>query len=307
MTFSPDLWAPPVEGVTLQLKGRPSPRRLAAQTRAAVMLQMRYERWLQWHLSRSLAGIRRELEELGHIPDQLEAYAIIAGHQAEQERILQDLYLRVIPSAAAMAMPPSSLKAYRRAIEAKALTPEQERILQQIREGLHSSTTAMSMSTLAAVMRAADTARGVTTTRDDLVMWLDLMPSEGVAYDRHRDELDRFIDALQSSGAFTPARARMIAVTETNEAVNRALAQVSDEAVSPDDVRVKEWSTWQDSLVRDTHRTMHGTVIPEEELFRVPRTKVGHDLMEWPGDTMHGASPENFINCRCKCFHYVED
>ena len=91
----------------------------------------------------------------------------------------------------------------------------------------------------------------------------------------HDDQLDRFIEALESSGAFSPARARRIAVTETNEAVNRALAQAAQEAT--------------------------------DEMFQVPNRHGGTDLMMWPGDRAHGAGPENYINCRCKCFHYLRD
>lgn len=304
LRISPDLWVPPVEGVKALVDKRPSQRALAAQTQSAVTLQMRYERWIAWHYSRLFADMRRAFESLDHIPDQIEMMTILSGFQDRQRDVLERMFLLVYPQATAMVMPDDRVKAYRRTLEVKALTPEQERILEQIRQSLESSVSSMTSVTLQMLMQIRDNVTRGTPLTIDVGFFPRDAPdmSQGTA----EDELDRFIESLRSSGAFSPSRARMIAVTETNEAVNRALAQAADEAARGEPM-VKEWSTWQDSLVRRTHRVMHGVVVDEGEFFRVPNRHGGLDNMLWPGDRGNGAGPENFINCRCKAFHYVDD
>ena len=319
MTFrtSPELWQPPVQGVKALPTRKPSRRALMAQTQSAVALQLRYERWITWHYSRILNDMRRAFVALDHIPDDLEAMTIIAGFQQRQEEVLQRMFLQIYPQATAMVMPDDALKSYRRALEVKALSPEQQRILEQIQQSLGSSVSSMSSITLQMLMELRDTIIDEAPMRVSVSFFPDTETSmsqgtiwEGLAGPSrttvHDDQLDRFIEALESSGAFSPARARRIAVTETNEAVNRALAQAAQEATYGEPM-VKEWSTWQDSLVRRTHRVMHGKVVDDDEMFEVPNRHGGTDLMMWPGDRAHGAGPENYINCRCKCFHYLRD
>lgn len=309
---TPELWQPPVQGVKALPTRKPSRRALMAQTQSAVALQLRYERWITWHYSRILNDMRRAFVSLDHIPDELEAMTIIAGFQQRQEEVLQRMFLQIYPQATAMVMPDNILKSYRRSLEVKALSPEQQRILEQIQQSLGSSVSSMSSITLQMLMELRDTIideapLGVTVSffpDTQGTIWDGLRGPTGTSV--HDDQLDRFIDALESSGAFSPARARRIAVTETNEAVNRALAQAAQEATDGEPM-VKEWSTWQDSLVRRTHRVMHGKVVDDDEMFQVPNRHGGTDLMMWPGDRAYGAGPENYINCRCKCFHYLRD
>ena len=59
----------------------------------------------------------------------------------------------------------------------------------------------------------------------------------------------------------------------------------------------KVWITKQDSKVRDTHRPMQGVSIRKNELFEVPISGGGVDLMKHPGD--RNATIGNWINCRC--------
>lgn len=299
---TPDLWTPPVEGVKALVDRKPSPRALAAQTQSAVLLQMRYERWITWHYSRIFADMRRRFESLDHIPDQIEMMAILSGFQQDQQDVLEQLFLRVYPQATAMVLPDDRVKSYRRTLEVKSLTPEQERILEQIRQSLQSSVSSMTSSTLQMLMEIRDSIVSGNLAIDTGFFPRDLPSSQTTS----EDDLDRFIESLRSSGAFSPARARTIAVTETNEAVNRSLAQAAEEAAHGATM-VKEWSTWQDSLVRRSHRAMQGVVVDDGEFFRVPNRHGGLDNMLWPGDRSNGAGPENYINCRCKAFHYVDE
>lgn len=58
--------------------------------------------------------------------------------------------------------------------------------------------------------------------------------------------------------------------------------------------KYKTWNTMGDNKVRDSHVFMEGTRIGIDEMFDVN----GSDMM-FPGDTEHGAAPEEIINCRC--------
>ena len=281
MTRSPlsyEFWTPPVEGVKATIDHRPSVREAIAQQYAAEVLQNRYERWLQWHYSRILASMRRDLEALDHIPDRTEVAVIVSSYDSIQLDILRRMFLQIYPQAAAMVIPDDTLKSLRMR-EAKAeLTPEQQRILQWIEDQLGVSVTTMSVYTMSII----DAIR---------------LQSDGPV---------DFMNRLQSSGLFTATRARRIAVTETNSAVNQSIAQTAQEAADGREM-VKTWRTSGRTNVRDTHRAMADVTIPNDEFYHVPRRKGGYDLMMYPGDRAHGASPENYMNCHCKSFPRLAD
>ncbi|QHK17534.1 hypothetical protein JS82_05225 [Methanomassiliicoccaceae archaeon DOK] len=276
MTRSPlsfEFWTPPIEGVKATVDHRPSAREAVAQQYAAEVLQNRYERWLQWHYSRILASIRRDLGSLDHVPDMTEVAVIVTRYDSDQMDVLRRMWLQVYPQAAAMVIPDDTLKSLRMRETKAELTPEQQRILQWIEEQLGVNVNAMSTYTMSII----DAIR---------------MQSDGPV---------DFMNRLQSSGLFTTARARRIAVTETNSAVNQSIAQSAEEAADGREM-VKTWRTSGRTNVRDTHRVMADITIPNEEFYRVPTRKGGIDLMMYPGDRAHGASPENFMNCHCKSF-----
>ena len=114
------------------------------------------------------------------------------------------------------------------------------------------------------------------------------------------DSVD-FMNRLMDSGMFDTARARRIAVTETNTAVNESLSRAADEAADGRPM-VKTWRTSGRTNVRPSHRVMRDRTIDADELYRVPNRHGGDDLMDYPGDRAHGAGPENFMNCHCKSF-----
>lgn len=58
--------------------------------------------------------------------------------------------------------------------------------------------------------------------------------------------------------------------------------------------KYKTWNTELDERVRHTHQEVEGVKIPIDDLF-----VVGESLMEFPKDALHGADPEEIINCRC--------
>ncbi len=66
---------------------------------------------------------------------------------------------------------------------------------------------------------------------------------------------------------------------------------------------IKEWSSFTDSRVRDTHLMADtGVAIAASKPF-----KVGSSLLMWPGDTSLGASQEELQHCRCSAVYKVSN
>ena len=297
-------WTPPVEGVKASLTRRPTARELLAQQYAAEVLQNRYERWLQWHYSRILASMRRDFEALDHLPDDAEIEVIVRRSESTQIDVLRRMYLQIYPSAASMVIPDDTLKGLRR-MEAKAeLTLEQQRILRWIEDQLRLNVSAMSSSTVRILQALRQqTLEGSAERLDQQVARIlgpnGVLLGTGTATSRY-DAVD-FMHRLEDSGVFDTARARRIAITETNSAVNESLAQASEEAADGE-AMVKTWMTSGRTNVRDTHRRMADVTVPFEDFYMVPNRLGGTDRMMYPGDRAHGAGPENYMNCHCKSF-----
>lgn len=103
--------------------------------------------------------------------------------------------------------------------------------------------------------------------------------------------------AFESSARGTAPRARMIARTEIASAHNAA----SNEAMRESGVVLyKEWRTSRDLKVRLSHQLADGQIVRMGQLFRLIDPAVSRtSFLEYPGDFVHGAGPEEIINCRC--------
>ena len=297
-------WTPPIEGIKATIDHTPTLREEQAQQYAAEVLQNRYERWTQWHYSRILSAMRRDFEALDHVPDDAEIVAIVHRYDRQQMDVLRRLYLQIYPSAASMVLPEDTLKSYRR-IETKAeLSPEQQRILQWIEEQLNTSVASMSATTVAILQAIRQQTLQESNRRLSEALADVLRPNAVVL--EHTDVVSRYdsVDYMQrliDSGAFDTSRARRIAITETNTAVNESLSRAADDAADGRPM-IKSWRTSGRTNVRRFHRAMRDTTIPAEDFYEVPNRHGGNDLMDYPGDRAHGAGPENFMNCHCKSF-----
>lgn len=87
-------------------------------------------------------------------------------------------------------------------------------------------------------------------------------------------------------GSFTAWRARMIARTESNRAINYG-AQVGAEASGFE--TMKEWVAVHDNRTRHSHYLLDGKKVRLDESFK--------DGLAFPGDP--SGDPEETINCRC--------
>jgi HK97 family phage portal protein len=114
--------------------------------------------------------------------------------------------------------------------------------------------------------------------------------AEGVALGETITELGVRVEGVMGSKA-SAARARKIAQTETNKALNFGLI---DSWEQTGEVDRKMWSSSGDGDVRVTHAEADGQVVGMKEKFEVGGAALLH-----PGDTSSGAPPEEVINCRC--------
>lgn len=127
------------------------------------------------------------------------------------------------------------------------------------------------------------------TFRDSLVEILrrELADGEDVGIEKLTQRIYRQYRAIQEW------EVRRIVQTETLISVGKA----GDAAARSLDVGfTKQWCTSGMVNTRDTHLAVDGTVVDQEEPFRV-----GDSLLMYPHDTGLGASASEIINCACSC------
>ena len=114
-------------------------------------------------------------------------------------------------------------------------------------------------------------------------------------------------DLIAKSTAFSENRAKLIARTETHQAMNYGSYRVAKTLSLKKPV--KEWGSALDERTRHWHRSMNGQRVLIDENFLVfTPTKLGGSeerYMKYPGDILGGGA--NVINCRCFAMYYDED
>lgn len=107
--------------------------------------------------------------------------------------------------------------------------------------------------------------------------------------------LNQITDRIKQE-AVTPARARVIARTETVRAANAgAMVNANDKGY----VLQKKWFSVMDNRTRHDHETLDGQVVDKDQPFTVVDKEGITQKLMFPGDTSFGASPAETINCRC--------
>lgn len=100
-----------------------------------------------------------------------------------------------------------------------------------------------------------------------------------------------------TQGRISKMRALRIARTETTHASSKSAKILSDQIPFEQN---KIWIPRLDGRERPEHGAMLGMKpIPKKDLFTV-----GGEKLEYPGDSLHGASASMTINCRCVA-HYI--
>jgi hypothetical protein len=110
--------------------------------------------------------------------------------------------------------------------------------------------------------------------------------------------------AIQQSTGFSDNRSKLIARTETHQAMNYASYKTANNLLLGDPI--KEWGSALDSRTRSWHRDMAGKRVRMNESFKVFTPTAGGGIaersMNFCGDANGGAS--NVINCRCFTLYY---
>lgn len=132
-------------------------------------------------------------------------------------------------------------------------------------------------------LRQAELIQGVTDEDVIKTLW-DVVMDE-------KYTIQKATAALQESFAFSKSRAQTIARTEILGAA-RTGQFYGD--VQSNMVIGKTWRSAHDSKTRDAHAAADGQTVRFDETFVVG----GEELM-FPGDTSHGATAKNVIQCRC--------
>lgn len=132
-------------------------------------------------------------------------------------------------------------------------------------------------------LRQAELIQGVTDEDVIKTLW-DVVMDE-------KYTIQKATAALQESFAFSKSRAQTIARTEILGAA-RTGQFYGD--VQSGMVIGKTWRSAHDSKTRDAHAVADGQTVKFDQTFIVG----GEELM-FPGDTSHGASAKNIIQCRC--------
>lgn len=118
--------------------------------------------------------------------------------------------------------------------------------------------------------------------------------SEGIVAGESNQQLQaRVTQALGPST--TNSRAQKTGASESNKSVNFGALDAWGQTNGL--VQRKTWVTAGDDDVRESHEDADGLTVGIDDLFQV-----GFSLLEYPGDTSHGAGTEEIANCRCSMF-----
>lgn len=145
-----------------------------------------------------------------------------------------------------------------------------------------------------------NTAQNVTyiteTTRKHIQSAIAYSVSEGLGQDDTAKQIAK-------STAFSSARSKVIARTETHQAYNYGNNKIARRLALKKPR--KEWLSALDTRTRTWHTNMNGRSIAIEEYFEVyapSKTMPSPQLMQYTGDSNGGAS--NVVNCRCFTMYY---
>lgn len=259
--------------------GTSSVREMIQVERRVQVIRNRMERWLHRTYRKLLSELRQSLVDLTEggtrIPEDFEVRVIIEMFRHRQEDVLERYYSELFPKIEELVLPDDTIKAWGEGRETKDRESFQLAMDEWIRTLMGVNITYISDDTLEVVRQL------FRTSGSDPVL---------------------FMDALEGSWLFGAVRARRIAITETTSGINSAM-HVASGQVAQGRKRVKVWRTTGRHNVRSNHRAMNGVSVDADELFKVPRKDGGFDMMMYPGDTSHGASAENVVNCHCMTFY----
>lgn len=143
--------------------------------------------------------------------------------------------------------------------------------------------------------RDAELIQGVTDEEVIMTLW-------DVVYEG-KYTIQKAAKALEESYTFSEGRAQTIARTEILSAARSGQFHADEQSGI---VIGKEWFSAHQSNTRPGHREADGQIRPLHYPFNVKNTNGEYEELMFPGDTSHGASASNVINCRCGYFRILE-
>lgn len=268
-------------GKLLDVKGTSSRASKLRAQRAMMRVQAVNARSISYNFKRVFSSMGRDFEALDDVPDVLDTKEIIAKHQAWETHILEVSYGKVAEQVYPLIADEEGLKAMEVSMETKGTDTSTElyklKIMDWIRKycGVH-------------IVKIDD------TTLKDVQRIMEKSSST-------QDFKEKIAPYFKTSALY---RADRIARTESHAAANLS----ADISVRSTDVGRKTVKTWSVTHVntRATHLMMDGVTVGMDELFTIPKVDGGYDKMSFPGDSSHGASAGNIVNCRCLCFYKYE-
>lgn len=245
--------------------------------RRVQVIRNRMERWLLRKYREMFRTLQERIESISQdrVPTDTELMQLIAEFRADQETVLRMYYDNLFPKIEELIVPDDKIKAWADGRETKD-RDEFQRIMDDWLTrlmGIH-----------------------IVQISDETLNMCRILCRQSA------NDPVVFMNLLRDSGLFGAVRARRIAVTETTSGINSAMQRASEQ-VAQNKPRVKIWHTTGRLNVRSTHRKMAGQTVDADELFRVPREDGSYDLMMYPGDSTHGASAANIVNCHCMVFY----
>lgn len=135
---------------------------------------------------------------------------------------------------------------------------------------------------------SADLIKGFNDEEVIRVLW-------DVAYDG-KFTIVKFAQALEEAYIFSQERATVIARTEV---LNAARSGQFHGDIQSGIVIGKEWKSAKQDRTRNGHRAADGQIRSLEETFHVKNSNGVTEELLFPGDSSHGASASNVIQCRC--------
>jgi len=203
--------------------------------------------------------------------------------------IIKDAYFRFYKAAISIALVDSTK------IQIKAVQGRFSKVeaIDNINIGFRNAELIKHVSDIADKMALAENVVGVSDYTKKLIK--DTI-TKGLADNKSEVQIARDISNV-TKGRISKMRALRISRTETTSASSEATKILSDNIPFEQN---KIWIPRLDGRERPEHGAMLGMKpIPKKELFII-----GGEDLEYPGDSSHGASASNLVNCRCSV-HYI--
>ena len=137
------------------------------------------------------------------------------------------------------------------------------------------------------------------TTRKQIVAAIDRETRRGASITEIGKAIQRDAPAIAKARAFVIARTEVhtASVFAGQETAKSASSPMNKRWISVFDHRTRDFGEGDGIPDQANHRVMNEVTVGPDEVFSVPNSKGGHDLVAYPGDP--NAPAYTTVNCRC--------